>query len=143
MDKSEEDKVVQRLSSVPLFSNLSGRQIKTIAGTGAVRKYPAGGQIVTKGEKGIGFYLVLDGQLEVRANGRSVAELKAGDFFGEMALFEEQDRTADVVAKSAAQCLVLSRWEFWALMSKEPEVLRSLMAELVRRLRQTPKALTE
>lgn len=110
---------------------------------GAVRSYQAGDKIIGTGEKGIGFYLVLDGRVEVRSDGKPIAKLEPGNFFGEMALFEEQARTADVVAQTPSHCLVLSRWEFWGAMSHQPEVLRTLMVELVRRLRQTPHALSE
>ncbi len=143
MPKGAETEIVRRLSAVPLFSTLSERDLGAIAKAGAERRYAANERIVTKGEKGIGFYLVLDGRVEVRADGRSVATLGPGQFFGEMALFEEQPRTADVVAVAPAHCLVLSRWEFWGAMSREPEVLRGLVSELVRRLRATSQALSE
>lgn len=141
MDKSEEEVVVRQLTAVPLFSHLSSKELKTVARSGLVRSYTPGGKIVTQGEKGVGFYLILDGRVEVQKNGKSVASLGPGKFFGEMALFEEMPRTADVVAMSPSKCLVISRWDFWGSMTKEPEVLRGLMAELARRLQETSKGL--
>ncbi len=143
MDKSEEEVIVRQLTGVPLFSHLSSKDLKTVARSGLVRSYAPGGKIVTKGEKGLGFFLVLDGRVEVQKDGKSVASLGPGNFFGEMALFEEMPRTADVVATAPSKCLVLSRWDFWGSMSREPEVLRGLMAELARRLQETSKGLSE
>jgi len=143
MPGATEAETVQRLASVPLFSSLSDRALRSVARTGVDRSYAAGERIVAKGEKGIGFYLVLEGRVEVRSDGKTLATVAPGNFFGEMALFEEQRRTADVIAVSAARCLVLSRHEFWGKMNDEPEVLRALMAELVRRLRTTSQALSE
>ena len=135
--------VVRRLAQVPLFSSLSEKGRRSVAQSGAIRTYPAGGQIVSKGDMGIGFYLVLDGRVEVRSEGKTIATLIPGAFFGEMALFDEQPRTADVVAVAPSRCLVLARHEFWGELSDAPEVLRALMAELVRRLRASKHALSE
>lgn len=138
-----EESLVPHLAAVPLFSSLSRRQLEAVGRAGKVRSYAAGETIVARGDHGIGFYLVLEGRVEVRADGRVIAALSPGEFFGEMALFADEPRTADVVASVRTQCLVLSRWEFWGEMSREPEVLRVLMAELVHRLRSTPHALKE
>jgi CRP/FNR family transcriptional regulator, cyclic AMP receptor protein len=143
MGGSGDSTVLRMLSSVPLFSSLSERQRKTLAETGKERSYPTGASIVKRGDKGIGFYLVLEGKADVRKENKSVAVLGPGQFFGEMALFDEQPRTADVVAETPTRCLVLSSWEFWGALSKEPEVLRSLMQEMVRRLRAPVPTLSE
>lgn len=143
MTPGADDATVERLGAVPLFSSLSKKELKAVAGAGAVQAYRANDRIVAKGDKGIGFYLVLDGRVEVRADGKVLAALGPGNFFGELALFEEQRRSADVVAVAPSRCLVLSRWEFWGEMTSQPEVLRGLMAELVRRLRATSNALSE
>ena len=135
--------LVTMLGSVPLFSSLTTRQRKSIADSGKERSYPAGASIVKLGDKGVGFYLVLEGKANVRKENRSLATLGPGQFFGEMALFDEQPRTADVVAESPTRVLVLSSWEFWGALSKEPEVLRALMQEMVRRLRAPVPTLSE
>jgi len=143
MDKKDEEAVARQLGTVPLFEHLSDRQVRGVAKTGQVRAFAAGERVVGKGEKGVGFYLLLDGRMEVKSESKLLANLAPGNFFGEMALFEDEPRSADVVAAVPSRCLVLSRWEFWGAMSREPETLRALMVELVRRLRATPKALSD
>jgi CRP-like cAMP-binding protein len=131
------------LGSVPLFSNLTKAQLQNIARTAKERSFHAGDTIVKQGEKGIGFYLILEGQAKVEKGGQSVASLGPGQFFGEMALLDEQPRTADVRANGTVRCLVLSSWEFWAAVGDEPDVLRNLLKETVRRLRSSASGLSE
>jgi CRP-like cAMP-binding protein len=131
------------LAAVPLFSSLDKRQLKLIAQTGKEHTYPAGQLVIHKGDKGIGFFLILDGEVEVEAAGHSVASLHSGQFFGEMALLDDQPRTADVRAKTATRCLILSAWEFWGSVGKDPELIRMLLKETVHRLRSSGPGLTE
>ena len=71
-----------------------------------------------------------------------MAKLRRGDFFGEMSLLDNQPRSADVVAEEATKCLVLLRWNFWALVSKNRKIARALLEEMARRLRAANDALT-
>ncbi|HEV2318076.1 MAG TPA: cyclic nucleotide-binding domain-containing protein [Thermoplasmata archaeon] len=135
--------LVQLLSNVPLFASLNPRELGSLALAGKPHSYAAGAKVVSVGEVGVGFYLILTGRVEVHAGGKTVATLNAGNFFGEMALFHEQPRTADVVAAEPTTCLVLSSWEFWGVLSDKPEAMRELITELVKRLRATKAALSE
>ena len=144
MTKEESDHLVQQLAAVPLFAKLHPKDLKALSETAVVRSYTSGHRIVEKGKTGVGgFYLLLEGRVEVRGDGKVLATFGPGAFFGEMALFEEQPRTADVVAIEPSRCLELARWEFWGYMANRPEALRTLIEELVRRLRGTTRALTE
>lgn len=99
--------------------------------------------MVKQGEKGLGFYLLLEGQVEVRRKGRRLATLGPGEFFGEMALFDDQPRSADVVALQPTRCLVLTKWEFWGFAMNQPRMLRGMLAEMARRLAETDRSLSE
>lgn len=131
------------LASVPLFSSLKKSQIRTMATTAKERLYKEGTKIVDQGEKGIGFYLILSGHARVERAGTPVAVLGPGQYFGEMALLDDQPRTADVRAAGPVRCLVLSPWEFWAAVGNEPEVLRTLLKETVKRMRSSPTSISE
>jgi len=131
------------LGSVPLFAPLSKKQVKILAESAKERSFSAGQTIVRQGDKGVGFYLVLSGKVHVRRGGQTIATHGPGQFFGEMALVDDQPRTADVVAEGTVNCLVLSAWEFWSAVGDEPEVLRTLLKETVRRIRASPAALSE
>jgi CRP/FNR family transcriptional regulator len=132
--------VLNLLRTVPLFSSLDSRHLKTLSQAAVDRTYNPGDLIVPQGEKGIGFYLVAEGQVAVEKSGKTVATLGPGQFFGEMALIDEQPRTASVKAVSKSRCYVLSSWEFWGSVAKDPEALRTLLRETVRRLRSSAPA---
>lgn len=135
-DSMDRSATVNLLKSVPLFSTLDKKYLQTIAVTAAQLTYKPGDVIVTEGQKGIGFYLIAEGQVNVEKGGKVVAKLGPGKYFGEMALLDEEPRTANVKAASPTRCLVLSPWEFWGSVGGEPEALRTLLKETVRRLRQ-------
>jgi CRP-like cAMP-binding protein len=129
--------------SIPLFRGLEDSELKAIVNLSKEMTFRAGEAIVKEGDAGLGFYVIVDGQAEVRRAGKKVTGLRRGDFFGEMSLFDDQPRSADVVAIEPTKCRVLLRWNFWSLVSKNRKVVRGLFAEMARRLRATNEALTE
>lgn len=136
--------VTEMLRDVPLFSSLSEKHREIIAKTAKEMTFPAGAPIVREGDRSkVGFFLVLDGQVEVRKGEKVLSRLGAGQFFGEMAVLDGQPRSADVVAATPTRCLVLASWDIKALIKTHPELAQEIIAELARRLRQTSMALSE
>ena len=135
--------IAERLGKVSILGTLSGRQLKSLAKWVKVREYNEGETIVKRGEGGLGLFLILEGAAEVRRGNRRLARLGVGQFFGEMTLFDDQPRSADVVALQTAKCAVLARWEFWGFAMTQPVVLRGVLEEMTRRLRETDQALSE
>ena len=139
---SESPPAVELFSTVPLFKGLEPEELKSISNSSKQVEFKAGDYIVREGEAGLGFYVIACGHAAVKRKGKSVAKLRRGDFFGEKSLLDNQPRSADVVADEPTRCLVLLRWNFWALVSKNKRFARSLLEELARRLRATSEALT-
>lgn len=135
--KEELKGIVAGFAAAPLFAEMPERYLKRIAKFAKVRDIPAETPVVKQGEKGIGFYLILEGQVHVRRGGRTIARLGAGDFFGELALFDDRTRSADVVTAVPTRVVVLSRWEFWGFAQDHPTVLRTILQEMARRLQET------
>ncbi len=131
------------LASVPIFSSLDAKGLDAVAKAGKTQSYDAGKTIVEAGATGVGFFFILGGEVEVRQRGRTIAKLGKGQFFGEMALIDGQPRTADVVAVGPTECFALSAWSFASLIKTEPKISLGVMKELVRRLRETDKVLTQ
>ena len=88
----------QQLASVPLLAGLDARIRRRLAETGKRRTYAADEDIVREGSTGTALYIVLSGNARVERGGETLGEVKAGDFFGELALIEEHPRSASVIA---------------------------------------------
>ncbi|MGA8302729.1 MAG: cyclic nucleotide-binding domain-containing protein [Thermoplasmata archaeon] len=135
--------LVKRLKTVTILGALSERQLTALAKVAKVVAFAKGETVVNRGEKGDGLYLILEGSAEVRRGGRILAKLGAGQFFGEMSLFDDQPRSADVVALRPSKLVALSKWEFWGFAAGEPEVVLRLLEEMSLRLRAADKALAD
>jgi len=135
------------LAQVPLFSQLSRRDLKRVA-AGTVSRHVAKGDIIVKeGEQAVVFYLISSGRAEVvkgvdGSSPRVLGILKAGDFFGDMALLDGYLRSATVRALEDTQCLVLSRWDFLAELRASPFIAAQMLPVLSRRLREAEAQLT-
>ncbi len=146
MSKSVEfptSQLAKRLKKVSILGALSQSKLKTLASWAEVVAFGEGETVVKRGERGNGLYLILDGSAEVRRGSRSLARLGVGQFFGEMSLFDNQPRSADVVALRPSKLAVLSKWEFWGFAASEPAVVLSVLQEMSRRLRAADQALAE
>jgi len=123
------------LGTVPFFSGLDEKKRKALVSEGKEMSYGTGDTIVGEGAMGVGFYLILEGQAEVRKGGRVLASLGKGEFFGEMSLIDGQPRSADVVTVSPTKCWALTSWAFAGLVKANPEVALLMLKEMVKRLR--------
>jgi len=133
------------LARVPLFRALKQRQVESLAGSMIPRKYAAGETIVTQGKDGIGLFVLVSGKAEVVRTGidGSTATLNVfgpTDFFGELALLDGGPHTASVVAVEETECLVLAHWEFVGKLKMDPEMVTTIMQEVVRRFHRALQA---
>jgi len=143
LSRKDEEAAIESMHSVSLFSGLKEGQLKSIARECKSRSFKAGETIVKEGEAGAGFYLIMDGSVEVKHGSKIISKLGKGDFFGEMTLLDNKPRSADVVAATPTTCSVLTAWSFIGLLRSKPDIGVNMIKELVRRLRGTDKALTE
>jgi len=128
------------LERVPLFTGLQRRQLETLARRFVERQFAAGQAMVTQGQGGEGFFVIVSGKAEAlreRSDGTKAAVNAFGptDFFGEMALLDDGLRTASVIATEATQCLVLARWDFLSALRDDADMAVTILQELARRFR--------
>ena len=124
----------EQLKKVPLFEGVSDADLRRIAGGAKERRFDAGAPIVSAGEPGHGFYLIVDGRVDVKRGDRTIRTLGPGDYFGELALIRETPRTATVVAKDTTTCLVLTRWDFKGIVVSNPSIAIRLLETVANRL---------
>jgi CRP-like cAMP-binding protein len=125
----------EQLKKVPLFEGISDADLRRIAGGVKERRFDAGAPIVSAGEPGHGFYLIVDGRVEVKRGDRTISTMGPGDYFGELALIRETPRTATVVAKDATTCLALTRWDFKGIVVANPSIAIRLLETVANRVR--------
>jgi CRP-like cAMP-binding protein len=124
------------LHSVRLFAETNFDDLVAVDHALVSRVYLAGEAIIREGEAGDRLCIIYSGKVSVTKAGHMLAELTAGDFFGEMALFDAGPRSATVTALDDVEVLVLERDRFDSLVRQRPTVLMEVCSTLVRRLRQ-------
>jgi CRP-like cAMP-binding protein len=135
------------LANVELFADLSKEDLSRLARLTVVRDYRDGDVIVRENEAGVAFYIIARGKVEVvkalgSADEHVVDTLGEEQFFGEMALFDNQVRSASVRASGDVQCLVLTKWDFNAELVQNSHIAVAMLAVLARRIRNMTEAAT-
>jgi CRP/FNR family transcriptional regulator, cyclic AMP receptor protein len=125
------------LREVPLFSDLSSRDLNRLADSMREMSFTDGQQVVAEGKGGVGFFVILDGGARVTQGGAELGMLTAGDYFGEMALIDGDDRTASVHADGDLRCAAMTTWTFRPFVKDHPDVAWAMLTALVKRVRET------
>ncbi|HJZ12536.1 MAG TPA: cyclic nucleotide-binding domain-containing protein, partial [Acidobacteriota bacterium] len=116
------------LQQIPLFQNADARFLNALVMELKPEIHSAGESIVRKGEAGEEMYLISKGEVEVLDdNGQPVAELKEGNFFGELSLLLSEPRNATVRARTACDLYVLSKQDFRNAVREYPEFGNALL----------------
>jgi CRP-like cAMP-binding protein len=125
----------QLLSSVPLFSHCSKRELAAIARLAHELDLPEGHTLIKEDARvAYSFFVLVDGGAEVRRGRRRVATLGPGDFFGELALILERPRTATVTLTTRSRLLAISAHNFQPLLKRSPGIQLKLLEVLAERL---------
>jgi CRP/FNR family transcriptional regulator, cyclic AMP receptor protein len=120
--------VAEDLKGVPLFSELSQRQLRQLAKDFRDRLVPAGSLLTKQGEmSGVAFFVIAEGEAAVIVDGRRVGTMGPGDHFGELAMITERERTATVEALTPMRCHTIQFWRFRAFAKKNPDVAWKLL----------------
>jgi len=126
----------QQLAQVPLFAGLKERNLKMLAQSLKERSFGAGDTVAAEGKSGVGFFVIAEGEAAVTVDGKERATLRAGDYFGELALIDDGSRTATVVATTPLRCYAMTSWEFRPLVQENAIVAWHLLENLTKRLRE-------
>jgi CRP-like cAMP-binding protein len=127
---------VTLLEKVPLFKGLNKKHLGLVARSLNEVSVADGTELTRQGEPGNAMYLIASGTVAVIQDGRKIAERRDGDFIGEMALLDGQDRSATVVADGPVTVFEVHRKEFSQLVDQVPGFARTILAELSHRLRE-------
>ncbi len=124
----------QTLAGIPIFSECTRKELKAISRLVTPVSISEGKVLVREGEPGREFMIIVEGTATVRRNGRKVATLGPGDFFGELAVLAGVPRTATVTADTKMVVEAMNRQEFSSLLDESPALAKKILMGAVKRL---------
>jgi len=131
---------VEAIQRVPLFADLSKHEIQQVARLFKERRFTQGETIVKEGSGGAAFFVIESGEAKVFIGGMERSTLKAGDYFGEIALIDEGTRMATITAASDMLCFGITFWDFRPLVESNGVIgwkLLQRMAQMLRAARES------
>jgi CRP-like cAMP-binding protein len=127
---------VELIKKVPLFSDLDNRELKEIADSMKERIFEAGDTVTEEGKGGAGFFVIDDGTAKVSVGGHEVRTIRAGDYFGEIGLIADIDRTATITAETDLRCYGMTFWDFRPLVESNASIAWKLLLAMAARLKE-------
>ena len=124
----------ERLAAIPLFSSLSDSELEELAARFEARAADEGVELCGQGASGYQFFVLCSGSATVTAEGQTLADLGAGDFFGEIAILGGGRRSATVTTTSPTELLVMFGTEFRVLQRTQPGIAARIEDAMRQRL---------
>jgi CRP/FNR family cyclic AMP-dependent transcriptional regulator len=138
MASDEERPELERFKTLSkLFSALDGRGVERLASIAKTVKFEPSSTIIAAGDAADTFFVIVRGGVRVLATGgeegKEVARLGPGQFFGEMGILNDEPRTANVTAIGEVICLVFEKGPFLAAVGDYPQIVNTLGTASVER----------
>jgi len=138
---------IELLQRVPVFSALGEEELQRVAEVAVPRRFGAGEVVFREGDESSTCYIVRSGRARAvreHTDGRSItlATFGPGDIFGELAMFDDERRSATIEAIEATEAIAILSGDMRRLLREHPDIAVKLLSSLVQRLRQTNERLT-
>src|SRR2546422_3346844 len=136
------------LKSSKLFSGMLAAELQALEQTAQLKSYKAGRNIFQEGDPGDGLYIIVDGGVQITCfvgqdQRRVLSRLGSGDFFGEMAVLDEQPRSATATAEVDSKVYFITRDDMLKILARSPSLSVSLVKEVSLRMREINHRYTE
>lgn len=132
--KAEESITIDHLRQFDVLAGLGQAELEQFIGHCMVMEIEEGGIIMKKGSPGDGLFMILSGEARVRlvaaGEDQTLATVKAGSFIGEVAMFSQTQRSADVLAETLCHLLFMSTEAFRNMMKAEPKLSSAILFAL-------------
>ena len=143
-----QEMTLDAIRSVPLFASLDDEAAGDLRNLLSVREVPHGAALFRAGDQGDAMYLIESGRVRITISDDDqkeivLAELAQGDFFGEMAIIDGKQRSANATVAEDARLAVLSRENFLGFIHDNPKVALAMLSASFARLRRTDKLLQQ
>ena len=138
----------QLVRKVPLLARLPEGDVRPLASKGQVRSFNGGQTIFGQGDQGDSLHVIIEGTVRIcvvssAGDEATIAVMRKGECFGEMALLDGKPRSAAAIALDATKTLVVTRDDFIGWVSERPKVALGMLEELSDRLRRTDQAFAD
>jgi CRP-like cAMP-binding protein len=134
------DAKIELLRKVPLFERASRKELAQIARLASEVAYPQGVALLREGSRDDGFFILLQGEVDVRHGAKTLETLKRGQFFGEIGLLASVPRTATVTTGTPVEALLIAGQDFKNLLRDTPTLALKVLDEVAERLQTTALA---
>ncbi len=124
----------KKLQAIPLFADLSRKELETIARWADEVDVPAGYHLLDQGRFPHEFFVIESGTVAITKDGTHITDLGPGDFFGEIAIVEHERRTASVVASTPVTAIVMLARDFESMDAAMPEVAERIRGAIRERM---------
>jgi CRP-like cAMP-binding protein len=121
------------IERIPLFEGLTPEELQRIADWLEPVDVPSGWFLLNQGSYPEGFFVVIEGEVSVERDGAEIARLGPGDFFGEIALLEDDRRTATVTTATRVTAAVMDAADFFEMCAEIPEISSRITTAAMRR----------
>ena len=136
------DEIADAIASMAIFADLARPQLIGVASRFEEAFFAKDQKVLRQGLTGSGFFVIMDGEADVVADGKKLATLARGDFFGEVSLLLGEPPTADIVATRPLRCIVLGGPAVEAFLVDHPRVMYRMLQASARRLRDNNRRMT-
>ena len=126
---------VELLRNVDLFDGLTTKELESVADACKRAQFQTGDNIVTQGDPSARLYVIIDGTADVFVHGAKVETVGPGDYFGEMAVIDDQPRAATVTATSPVSALSLAHFNVKRLLRAMPDIGFKMLRRACERIR--------
>ena len=133
------EEIADAIAGMAMFADLARPQLLGVAGRFEEAFFPQGARILRQGLTGSGFYVILDGEADVVADGTKRATLARGDFFGEVSVLLGEPPIADIVATRPLRCIVIGGPGLEPFLVDHPKVMFRMLQAMSRRLRNSTR----
>ncbi len=131
------------LRSVPLFQGMTDASIESVGKLVEPTRFASGDVLVREGDPGETFIIMVSGRATVDQGGRTIREMSAGQFLGEISLIDHGPRTATVTATEPIDALVVHSDDFYRLINDFPAVRLAVLTALTQRIRRQDPAISD
>jgi len=129
------EEIADAIAGMALFADLARPQLLGVASQFDEAFFPKGARVLRQGLTGSGFYIILEGEADVVADGERRATLARGDFFGEVSVLLGEPPIADIAATRPLRCIVIGGPALEGFLLDYPRVMFRMLQASARRLR--------